>query len=109
MADAIQRGERENDPAAIKNIKDRLDEIEETEKATGGSEALSEEKATLLRQLENPSKQLTTPLRNAHHNIATQFRNLIRGKLNCNMPHLAEHLTSALKMDFPHFNYCPPS
>jgi hypothetical protein len=109
--DSLLRGESASDWETVRGIKARLDEIDDITAETGGSEALENEKADLLTHLEaaDDSKQITNPLRTAHHNIATQFRNLLRDQLGQHMPQLAAHLKAALKLDFPHFGYYPPA
>src|SRR5439155_7982880 len=103
-ADARLRGEHETDLEGIKAIRTRLAEIEDIAAETGGSDALEDEKADLLRRLQaaDDNKQMTSPLRAAHHNIATQIRNL-RDKLTNDMPNLAAHLIATLKLDSPRF------
>jgi hypothetical protein len=54
-------------------------------------------------------KRVRSSLVRAHHNIATQIRNFLHDKLCRDMPRLADHLTGALKLDFPHFGYYPPT
>ena len=108
-ADALLRGDLESDRDGVKAIKNRLEAIEAITEETGGSETLENEKANLLRWLQaaDDNKQITNPLRKAHHNIATQIRNL-REKLAPTMPKLAAHLQESLKLDAPHFGYYPP-
>lgn len=109
-ADGMLRGECETDREGVNIIKYRLEEIEDMTAATGGSEAMENEKADLLRQLQaaRDNMQLDSPLRKAHHNAATQIRMFLR-KLATTMPKLSGHLDEALKLDFPHLGYYPPA
>jgi len=109
-ADALLVGELETDRDGVKAIKKRLKEIEDITEETGGSEALENEKARLLHQLEDAGdcKQITNRLRKTHHNMATQIRRLRDKKLVKNMPNLAAHLKATLKFDIPDFGYYPP-
>jgi hypothetical protein len=106
--DALLHGERATDAAGIRAIRLRQEEIADIRAETGGSPSLDEEEAELLQQLQEASKQIKSPLRKAHHNIASQIRAFLRDKLAKDMPDLAAHLTAALKLDSPHFGYYPP-
>jgi hypothetical protein len=105
-ADALLHGERKTDAEGVKRIKRRLAEIADIRDETGGSPRLDEEEAALLRQLEEAPTQIKTPLKRAHHNIATQIRAFLH-KLANDMPNLAAHLKAALKLEAPHFGYYP--
>jgi hypothetical protein len=94
--DAQLFGERTCDTEGIQNIKRHLEEIEDICTTTGGSPSLDEKKAELLRQLEAANQQIKSPLRAAHHNIASQIRTF-RRKLTKRMPELSAHLKAALK------------
>jgi hypothetical protein len=106
--DAMIGTEREADSGALGVIKKRLEEIDDITGETGGSERLEEERAELLGKLKTATKSLKTPLKGAHHNIATQLRTFLREKLAQDMPQLAAHLKASLKLDFPEFSYYPP-
>jgi hypothetical protein len=108
--DALLCGECETDRDGLTRIKNRLEEIEEIDNDIGGSEALDEEKAYLLQQVQqaDENKQITSPLKKAHHNLATQLRTFIAKLSKTGMPFLAAHLKTCLKLDFPHAGYFPP-
>jgi CheY-like chemotaxis protein len=109
-ADAAFGAERQTDAAAVKCIKDRLEEIDEISARTGGSESLEEEKAALLSQFQQAlrGKKMDSPLKTAYRNIAVQIKSLRDKKLSKDMPRLAAHLRAALKLEFPYFGYYPP-
>jgi hypothetical protein len=109
--DARLGEERATSEEGIEAIKRRLEEIAGIMGETGGSESLEDEQAQLLRQLEaaGDGKQLSSPLRKAHHNIATQIRTFLKNKLAKDMPSLAAHLTASLRLDFPDVGYYPPA
>jgi hypothetical protein len=108
-AEAEFGSECQDDAAGIRAKKGRLEEIEALPPALQESEAIIAEKADLLIALKEglDKKQMESPLKKAHHNIASQFRTF-RQKLKKKMPLLAAHLT-ALKLDYPHFGYYPPT
>ncbi len=95
------------DLEAVQKIKNRLEDIEAMKADTGSTEALEDEEAELLRQLKSSEQSETTPLKNAHNNIATQLRNGFK-KLKETMPKLAGHLKAFLKIELPDFRYAPP-
>src|SRR5262249_29103188 len=98
--DALLGGERETDKEGIAAIRKRLEAIDEVIEQTDGGDALESEKADLLARLEEDAcgKQVGSPVQRAHHNIASQIRARLRGKLAKDMPKLAAHLTAALKL-----------
>jgi hypothetical protein len=106
--DAMLGTDVEMDREGITAIKRRLQEIADIIEETGGSETLEDERVRLLDQLKGRrGKTLNSQLKRAHSNIATQLRNLIRKKLNQEMPRLAAHLLASLKLDYPEFGYFP--
>jgi hypothetical protein len=107
--DALLRDNLETDFEGLANIRRRLQDVDDIIEETGGSEALQNERAALLENLKTGpwAKVINTGLRRDHANIATQLRNL-RHKLESDMPNLAAHLKSSLKMNFPEFGYYPP-
>lgn len=110
--DALLRGEREIDDSGIKAIRERLVEIGDIRAETGGgSDVLDQEEEALLAALKRDDygHQMTTMLKNAHHNIASQLRNFLNNKLAKDMPKLAAHLKAAIQLDYPHFGYTPPT
>jgi hypothetical protein len=106
--DARLRGEQETDKVAVTAIRRRLEEIEATREETGGSDALDQEQNDLLRRLEEAVKQLQSPIRKAHHALATRIRRFIRELESGTMPRLAAHLRDALRFELPDFAYRPP-
>src|SRR5262245_5783347 len=109
-ADATIGTELLTDDVGIKRIEDRLEELKEIAKNTGGSEALEQEEEALLKQQNEArrGKKIDSPLKAAHRNIALQIRNLRERKLAKDMPTLAAHLRAGLKLAFPFFGYYPP-
>src|SRR5262249_30820122 len=109
-ADAQLGTELETDRAGVEHIERRLTDIEDLRASTGGgSDELDSEQAKLLQQLGRAGRKepIRSPLVNAHHNIRTKIRNLLK-KLAKKMPNLAVHLEAALRLDFPHVGYFPP-
>jgi hypothetical protein len=109
-ADATARGERLTDTEGLRGIWTRLQGIDALSESTGGSATLEEERADLLRKVKEgeEGKQAQTSAGKAHHNTATQLRNL-RKKLADKMPALAAHLDSTLDLAAPDFRYNPPA
>jgi hypothetical protein len=111
-ADALLGGERATDAQGLREIWERIQNIEEEIQTTGGTEALEDEKAKLLRQVENhpATRQIQTSLGNAYNNITTQKRQFLQ-KLAKEMPQLAAHLRACIKPfgnDFT-ISYRPPA
>jgi hypothetical protein len=104
--------ESETDPEGLLEMKRRLEDIESLQEL-GESERLVEEKTTLLESIKRAKQGMTlgqgSPLRKAHHNISTQIRKFVNKRLSKDMPKLAAHFRVALKLDFPHVGYYPPS
>jgi hypothetical protein len=102
--------EAETDWAGFKALKRELDDVD-TLMEIGSTEALEHQKADILRRLERAQRRpkLTggDPFRKAHHNVCTQIRKFVRSLKY--MPHLANHLVAALKLEYPHVGYYPPS
>jgi CheY-like chemotaxis protein len=109
-ADARMGVEQQTDAAGLKQIMNRMEEIEEIAKMAGWSERWEDQYTVLLKQRDGAlrGKKVDSPLGKAHHNIATQLRNLCDKMANGSMPRLAAHLRAALKLAFPHIGYYPP-
>jgi hypothetical protein len=97
-ADALLSGENEKDRKALKEIADRLEEIDEITKETGGSETLEKEREKLLRQVARYSSddRMKTSIEKAYNNVTTQKRQFLK-KLKKLMPQLAAHLTACIR------------
>jgi hypothetical protein len=91
-ADALLGGEPVTDQEGIRAIRERLEEIDEITKETGGSEKLENEKEALLRQFKG---RMGASVRTAYNNITTQKRQFVR-KLKAEMPQLAAHLKACI-------------
>jgi hypothetical protein len=104
-ADALLGGESETDRDGIMAMRKRLDDIEGIISETGSNESLEREKEDVLNRLKDAvdRKQLDSPLKSAHHNIATQIRTFLKKLSEGSMPQLAAHLKASLKLEFPHF------
>src|SRR5262249_3030922 len=110
LAGAAHLGsELETDAEGASTIARRLKDIDDITVATGGSEQVENERTDLLDRLKrsDEGKRLQSSLTKQHHNIATQFRNFLK-KLATEMPQLAAHLNTYLKLEQPDFGYFPP-
>jgi hypothetical protein len=107
--DATLSGQQLADSQWFNDIRKRVTDIDEAVALHGWTKDLADEYNTLMNLLKeaNATKQLTSTLDRAHHNIATQIRTF-RKKLANHMPKLAAHL-AILKFDFPDFGYFPPT
>jgi hypothetical protein len=96
-ADARLGGEDTTDREALQAIRNRLEDIKEQREDTGGSDALDNEEADLLRQVAGYSakKRIESRVGKAYNNIATQKRQFLQ-KLKPKMPALAAHLKACL-------------
>jgi hypothetical protein len=103
-ADALLGGECVTDQEGIRAIKERIEEIDEIAKGTGGSEELDNERAELLKQLMGSSAtgRVRASVCKAYNNITTQKRQFLK-KLQSEMPQLASHLKACI---LPFANDC---
>jgi hypothetical protein len=103
---------KEADAEALLSIKNELDDVEELLRVSSSDHLLRKKEALLARvKRDRKGHKLTAgdPIRNAHHNIATQLRTFTAKKVKTDMPQLHAHIATSLKLDFPYFGYYPPS
>jgi hypothetical protein len=100
----------------LQDIDKEVEEIDGIAAATGWNDTLEARKAPLEKkkgdllaylQESAAGRQLTSALKRAYHNHATQIRTFIK-ELAGDMPKLAAHLNAALKLEYPDFGYYPP-
>lgn len=109
--DAAIQDEGQSDHKGMQAIKSRLREIEDIGAEAGWSDAILDEKAELMRHLQQAldGAKFPAPLRKAHYNIASQIRAFVRNKLAERMPRLSAHLRAALRLELPDIGYYPPA
>jgi hypothetical protein len=111
-ADASLGGQPITDEESLQKIQDHIEDIDATIEATGGSEALEEQKARLLGQVADCAKRrrIISPLSKAYGNIQTQ-KSLFLTKLKAEMPQLGTHLRACIIFSGKDYTiaYRPPS
>src|SRR5262249_13078290 len=96
-AGSLPRAQCAMDRGGLRKIDNRIKEIDEITKETGGSESLEGERATLLQQVQvhSATERMPAPVKKAYDNITTQKRQFLL-KLAEEMPQLAAHLKACI-------------
>jgi hypothetical protein len=103
-------GEEETDQEGLLVLKRELDEVNSLLEI-GSTHDLEQRKADILQRIQraHDRRKLTDgdPLKKPHHNVCTQIRKFIRS-IQDDMPRLAAHLETSVKLEYPDVGYYPP-